>query len=366
MPNRSAPKNCYWRGKVLWGRIEVAGKEYKWSLRTSDAAVARRRVKTERERLIGETHFGEQRHSYPEVAAEWATAIAGDISPATAKRYAASLKALEAELLPLFIDEIDKAVVQKVVRRRRAEGVTTATIRRDLTALSGILDFAEDHDYREGNPALSVTKKLTERRNPIALPNLDHVRRVIDRASSTLGAIAWAARLTGCRQNELQYAERANLDRIARQLRIRGKGNKARTIALSVEAFAHLDAQPAALGCRYLFWHSDGEPYRNVASAFLKVVKAEMKSAQKTAQENGLADPDFRAFRFHDLRHLFAVEWLKKGGSIYDLKEHLGHTSVKTTEMYLGFLTPEEKRVVMFGSAHSPSQEQRFPARDVA
>lgn len=366
MPNRSAPKNCYWRGRVLWGRIEVAGKEYKWSLRTSHAAVARRRVKTERDRLLGEVHFGEQRHSYADVAAEWATAIAADISGETAKRYAASLKVMEPELLPLFIDEIDKSVVQNLVRRRRAEGVTTATIRRDLTALSGILGYAEDHDYREGNPALSVAKKLTERRDPIVLPDLEHIRRVIKRASPALGAIAWAARITGCRQNELQYAERANLDRATRQLRIRGKGNKARTIALGHEAFAHLDAQPAALGCRYLFWHSEGEPYRNVASAFLKVVKAELRSAQKAAHENGLAEPDFRPFRFHDLRHLFAVEWLKSGGSIYDLKDHLGHTSVKTTEMYLEFLTPEEKRNAMAGSAQSPSHDQRFSARDVA
>ena len=35
--------------------------------------------------------------------------------------------------------------------------------------------------------------------------------------------------------------------------------------------------------------------------------------------------------------------WLKAGGSIYDLSRHLGHTSVKTTEIYLGHLTGDEQ-----------------------
>ena len=54
---------------------------------------------------------------------------------------------------------------------------------------------------------------------------------------------------------------------------------------------------------------------------------------------------DFRPFRFHDLRHLHAVTWLKDGRSIYDLQNRLGHTSIKTTEMYRRYLTPNEERV---------------------
>jgi integrase/recombinase XerD len=42
------------------------------------------------------------------------------------------------------------------------------------------------------------------------------------------------------------------------------------------------------------------------------------------------------------LRHLHAVEWLRSGRSIYELQHRLGHSSIKTTEMYLKYLTPEE------------------------
>ena len=71
-----------------------------------------------------------------------------------------------------------------------------------------------------------------------------------------------------------------------------------------------------------------------------------LELAQKLAQtDRALA----QHFRFHDLRHRHAVDWLKNGKSIYDLQLRLGHTSVKTTEIYLTYLTPEEQRRVKFG-----------------
>jgi len=37
------------------------------------------------------------------------------------------------------------------------------------------------------------------------------------------------------------------------------------------------------------------------------------------------------------------IRWLKAGSDIYALSRHLGHTSVRTTEIYLGYLTEEER-----------------------
>jgi integrase len=64
----------------------------------------------------------------------------------------------------------------------------------------------------------------------------------------------------------------------------------------------------------------------------------------------------FRRFRFHDLRHLHSVEYLKVGGSLYDLSKRLGHTSVKTTEIYLDFLTGEEAATARAGRTSEQSQ----------
>lgn len=105
-------------------------------------------------------------------------------------------------------------------------------------------------------------------------------------------------------------------------------------VPLTTEALETLRAIPVHLHCQWVFHHG-GEPYRNVASRFRQLVL----SAQKTAQEAGR---QFRPFRFHDLRHLFAVEYLKGGGSLYALQKIMGHSSVKVTEMYLDYLTPQE------------------------
>lgn len=106
---------------------------------------------------------------------------------------------------------------------------------------------------------------------------------------------------------------------------------------------------PAFAGKPHLFWHSDGENYKSFGSNFFKVVG----DTAAWAKKNGVP---FRRFRFHDLRHLHAVNWLKHGGSIYALSLRLGHTSVQVTEkFYLAYLTPEEALVAK-GLVPAPSK----------
>jgi hypothetical protein len=87
------------------------------------------------------------------------------------------------------------------------------------------------------------------------------------------------------------------------------------------------------------------------------------RSADKDA---GKTSPDFRRFRFHDLRHLFAVEALRGGMDIYTLSKHLGYASVKTTEIHLDFLSPEEQDAARGGTAQKTAQSRRFEDAEVA
>ena len=59
---------------------------------------------------------------------------------------------------------------------------------------------------------------------------------------------------------------------------------------------------------------------------------------------------EFNEFRFHDLRHRHAVDWLRSGRSIYDLQHRLGHSSIKVTEIYLQYLSAEEENKVRRGA----------------
>lgn len=353
MPDRrrKAPPNTEWRGDQLYGRKRIRGRLHRWTLRTSDVEVARERVKADIEKLNRAAFYASEQHArYDDVVASWAELhITHEVGPTTARRYAVSLRQLEPMLRGLYLDQVDAEKVKQIVELRRAAGVSNATIRRDLTALASVLNFAEVDD----NVALDRLRRVKERRDPIVLPDEAHILRVIGRAPGRLPELIHAAWKTGCRLEELVLAERSKLDHARRQLTVRGKGNKVRVIDLDFGgAYEILRKLPPMLGCRWLFWHHAGQPYQNLSSRFAALVRAELRVAEKQAEAAGHAEPDFRLFRFHDLRHRHAVDWLKAGRSIYDLQQRLGHASIKTTEIYLKYLTPEEARATKYpGSA---------------
>lgn len=392
MPKQpKAPKGCYWREGTLWGRIQTGGGDIRWSLRTDNPKIASERRKKERGRVVGAQRFGEHRRTLAEALEAWGADIEGKISPKTLTRYLGSLAVLAPHLDGLYLDEFDKRapaedpeapsgakLIGAIVKSRRETFYvptgkkkpirpTIATVKRDLTALSSVFDFCIDETWMASNPvrdwlnpAGRRKSRLKERRDPIVLPEPGHIRMVIDAAPGLFRKMIEAALLTGAREEELGKGQRQHFDRDRRQLTVIGKRNKLRVVDLEDAGedfgFELFRTLPVAMETKAFFWHrppagkAQGDPkaqrYMSIASNFRRIVAAVAKQAQKQAQ-------DFRPFRFHDLRHVHAVNWLKSGRSIYILQHRLGHTSVKTTEIYLQFLTAEEKQIAMFGRTAS-------------
>ena len=147
-----------------------------------------------------------------------------------------------------------------------------------------------------------------------------------------------AALVTGAREDELARAKSIDVDHGRKQLTMVGKRNKLRVIDLTpFDGYQFLTALPAYVGKPHLFWDHQGAPYTSFAPTFNKL----MNPVEGWAKANGV---EFRRFPFHHLRHRHAVDWLKSGRDIDSLQGRLRHTSVKTTEMYLAYLTPEETR----------------------
>ena len=134
---RKAPPNTEWHGDTLYGRIRIKGTLKRWSLRTSDVELARQMVATDIERLKVEVSYPDHtRVRYEDMLASWAERhIAHEVSGLTVTRYGVSLRQLEPFLRGKFKDEIDKGLISTFVDARRAAGVSTATIERDLGAL---------------------------------------------------------------------------------------------------------------------------------------------------------------------------------------------------------------------------------------
>lgn len=288
-------------------------------------------------KATGAARYGEDRKTWTDARTEWTDHIGKHVAPKTAIRYDCSLDQIASSFAHLYIDEIERSHIMDMRKTRQAK-VSNATVRRDLQALSSLLEFAEFNGWRQGNPAALVLKRTKERRDPIVLPTEADYAYMRSRLSPMMEAIMVAGRATGARISELTTVERTDLNAKAQTLTVIGKGNKRRTVAIDHDTAHVLSSLPASLKTKRLF-HFDGEEAKNASFIFSKATKAAQKKAQKEKRE-------FAGFRFHDLRHWFAVEWLRAGRSIYDLQQHLGHTSVSTTEIYLEFLTVEEAEKV--------------------
>jgi integrase/recombinase XerD len=315
--------NLYRRNGTWYARIQVRGRDIRRSLRTASRAEAIKRLKVILDQADHIRFHGESRHTWKEAVVEWAKEADKTISPNTRKRYLVSLGQVRGIMDGLYVDEVATRTISRIARR---SGTSNATRKRDITAVSVVLRWSVAHGWRDDNPARTFDLSIIrERRDPIVLPSAGDIDRVVATAPGNFARLIRFAQYTGMRQEEVASLRWSQIRGDSVQI-IDTKNRKPRAVPLDHHAAGTLTGTPRHISAPYVFWHGAGERYRNVSSRFRLFVK-----------RSG-AQP----FRFHDLRHLYAVEYLRWGGSIYTLSQILGHSSVKVTEIYLRYVTPEE------------------------
>lgn len=350
-------RGLYTRNGIYWARFKVRGQEYRLSLRTRVLAVAERRLKAERQRIEDVAYFGASDPvSWEAAVVSWAGAWGQlGIRASTGKRYVTSLGQVRQTIDGKAVQTIDIPFLKEVVRWRSKLGVSNATIRRDMTAVSSVLGHCVDEGWLEENPARMMDRsRFKERKAKIILPRSDSVEQVFALASRFTDMAEFSDE-TGMREEEVASLEHDRIDRARMAATLEDtKSGGVREVPLSRKALAIIDRQPRFFRSPFVFWRGEGERFINVSSQFYATTK-------RVAQNAARAGRDFKRFRFHDLRHLFAVRYLRqRRGSIYDLKEVLGHESVKTTERYLDHLTPEERQWAKHGVAQNADQNHGF------
>lgn len=354
-------RGLYQRNGIYWARFKVRGHEYRASLRTRSEGVAERRLRALKQQIEDCAYFGGSDPVQWEAAViSWTGAWARlGIKPRTGARYAQSLICVREWLDGKKVHEIDAKLLKEIVRGRSRLSVTNATVRRDITAISSVLGHCVDEGWLEDNPAHTLDRsRFKERSLPIVLPRPDSVAQVFAERSRFTDMAEFSLE-TGMRQEEVAGLERDRIDRKRMAATLEDtKGNAARQVTLTARALEIIDRQPRHIKAKWVFWHGNGARFLNVDSSFYALVK---RVARKAAQSGR----DCRRFRFHDLRHLFAVTYLREGrGSIYALQRELGHKSIKTTERYLEHLTPAEQLAAMHGVSQNPAQSERFGAEN--
>ncbi|MGG5812570.1 tyrosine-type recombinase/integrase [Falsiroseomonas sp. CW058] len=266
------------------------------------------------------------------------------VKASVATRYLSSIAQLDATFGSLRMDAITGASVAAYVSSRSGHA-TNATIRRDLTALSRLLSACVAWGWRTDNPAAAFDRSIIrERRSPIRPPDRSSFELVLAEAPAAVAGILRLLDQTGMREGEAVNLDAGDIDRSLGQITLLvTKTSRPRTIDWRTpggDAGPLLREAPLS---GLVFPSVGGRAYANFSSNVGQVMR------RLEARERAARRP-FRRFRVHDLRHGFAIRWLKGGGNIYDLSRHLGHTSVKTTEIYLGYLTGSERAVAQTGA----------------
>jgi integrase/recombinase XerD len=165
----NAPPGCYWRGNTLWGRKRIKGGAIVWSLHTDNPKVARERFAAGEKRIVADTYHGDGKRTLSEVVETWAVHLNHVVSPKTKTRYLCSLEQIADFLEGRGLTDVTPQLIAEIVRKRQGDGVTIATIKRDLVALSSVMNYAIDENWVESNPVLPRLSRLKERRDPIVL-----------------------------------------------------------------------------------------------------------------------------------------------------------------------------------------------------
>ncbi|WP_179193794.1 tyrosine-type recombinase/integrase [Acetobacter malorum] len=275
------------------------------------------------------------------------------MKPSVRTRYLSSIRNFNDRFGSLLIASIGTREIAEWVRSRKAtkkvtrlecgEEISNSSIQRDLTALSRLMSFCCSIGWRTDNPVQSFDRTILRvRRQPKRPPTLQEIDIVMQAAPAGVAGVLGILATTGMRLAEAVNLDRDQVDSRKRQILLtKTKTSRPRAIAWATpggDATAYLEAGNKE-GLLY--------PSETTQLAYANFSSNVGQVQRRILKEN----PFFQRFGVHDLRHAFAVRWLKAGGNIYRLARHLGHSSVKVTEQnYLGYLTVEEQERVQFSS----------------
>ena len=229
--------------------------------------------------------------------------------------------------------EINHSTAARYAVSRSQAGASAATINRDLAALRHMLSWAAQNQLLERNP-LENWERLKEEPYEHQRPTEEIIDRVLVKLDETALPLFQFLRHTGCRREEGLSLKHPQVD-VANQVAhlYRTKSGKSRTIPLSSEAIAAIQAMPRLSTTDYVFYNPETlTRWHDAKSPWIR--------ARKAAGVPWL--------RVHDLRHAYAIRLAEAGVPMHFISKVLGHSSSAfTEERYAKFSTESATRAVL-------------------
>ena len=286
-----------------------------------------------------------------------------DVSPNTVIAYERDLAAFTEHLSRYYGAQgwawqgVDRLAVRGFLAQLAREGLGKRSSARALSAVRSFYRFLHLTERADANPARAAGTPKFEKYLPSYLDRAQialvfqaaELEALEGRFTSVRNlAILELFYSTGVRLSELAGINRADLDLLSQQVKVRGKGRKERIVPIGDHATRALrqyevrrDELARALG--------DGAD----RSAFflgnrgsrigVRAVQLAVTAFLRRVDEGG-------GLSAHSLRHTFATHLLDAGADLRAVQELLGHASVATTQIYTH--TSVERLKEVYRQAH--------------
>ena len=290
--------------------------------------------------LVAETHVSEAIDKFLLV-------IALDVKPATIKSYALCLRPLRALDKPIgeiTTDDLRLAYARLRDRRSRytdhplrppvKQGLSVYTLHKHVRVWKRFFRWLVDEDVLQRDPARKIRRpKLPQ--NPPKDMTPDDLERLLTAAQGKSArdyAIICFLADTACRVGGLVGLTLADLDLDERRARVREKGDKAR--------YAHFEERTSNALRRYL----DEERPDDSGSRVLIGMRGPLTTGgvyqilKRLARKAGVRG----RYNPHSMRHAWARQAIKRGASLKEVQEILGHESIVTTTTFYAVYLDKE------------------------
>lgn len=267
------------------------------------------------------------------------------LSPHTDSNYARDLRALVKYCEKAQLEEwgaLDSQHVRAFAAQSHSRGLSPRSIQRRLSAVRSFYEFLikqnkdrqEKPEERSGiirNPAVDVRAPKAAKRLPETL-DPDQMARLLeippgDQLVTRDRAIMELLYSSGLRLAELVGLDVVALDLRDRTVKVRGKGNKERSVpvgSIAIQALEKWLQERSALV-------KPGEPALFVSRRGRRLgARAVQKLVAQWAVRQGLSMHVYP----HLFRHSFATHLLESSRELRGVQELLGHASISTTQVY--------------------------------
>lgn len=240
----------------------------------------------------------------------------------------------------------DKKIIRNFIVELSENDISKRSINRKLSSLRSFYLFLLKIGEIKVSPTegISSLKFYAEKQIPMSKEEMEDLNeRIFEEVHDVLEkCILEVLYQTGMRKAELCGLIFENVDLYENELKVIGKGNKARVIPISDELSGLLKSyleirNPQTEFKSYFFVNKKG---KKLNEKFVYVVVNKYLSLITTKEKKSP----------HILRHSFATHVLDNGAEISKVKKILGHSSLASTQVYTNANIEQLKKV--FNQAH--------------